>query len=65
MKKDTKINPSFESKCQTCLFYISEKKCAAFEEDIPEEIWNGEKEHDKPTEDQKTNLTYFNGGMVL
>lgn len=65
MEKENEINPVVSSKCETCVNYLKDKKCSAFWGNIPEDIWNGKKEHNKVEDDQLLDLTYKEiGGLV-
>jgi hypothetical protein len=51
-----------EPKCMTCIHYILDigeiPKCDAFQNGIPEEIWNGDKEHAEPVKNQGNDLVF-------
>ena len=44
--------------CPNCINYFGKLKCFAFPKGIPEEILIGEKNHDKPLENQKNNIIF-------
>lgn len=65
MEKENKINPVVNSKCETCMHYLKDKKCTAFWGNIPEDVWNGKREHDKVEDDQLLEVTYKEiGGLI-
>lgn len=63
IKEDTKVNPELESNCENCLWYLGDKKCAAFEGDIPDKIWNGV--HDKILPEQKVRIKFESKGKII
>lgn len=60
MDKNTTF-PQIESKCETCVHYLKDKKCPAFWEDIPEDIWSGKVEHNKIFDNQLLDVVYKKG----
>jgi hypothetical protein len=44
--------------CQNCINYLSELKCLAFPDGIPDIILNGESGHSKPLQNQDSNMVY-------
>lgn len=44
--------------CQNCINYLSELKCLAFPDGIPDIILNGESDHSKPLPKQDSNIVY-------
>lgn len=46
------------SYCMECKNYLSVGKCRAFPEKIPEEIFYGEIEHEKPLPKQGNNIVF-------
>lgn len=63
IKEDTKINPEFESKCENCFWYLGDRKCAAFEGEIPDKIWNGN--HDTILSEQMFRIKFESKGKIL
>lgn len=63
IKEDTKINPEFESKCENCFWHLGEKRCAAFDGDIPDKIWNGS--HDTILPEQTVRIKFESKGEAL
>ena len=44
--------------CMNCKHYDIDKKCAAFKRKIPDVIWEGEDDHDKPLKNQDNDLVF-------
>lgn len=64
MDKNTTF-PEVKSKCETCIHYLKDKKCPAFWEDIPEDIWSGKAEHDTVRKDQLLDIIYKKRGGLI
>jgi hypothetical protein len=63
IKRNITVNPHFESKCEHCLWYLGNKRCAAFGGKIPDKIWNGT--HDNILSSQKVKIKYEPKGVLL
>lgn len=64
MKEDSSINPHFESLCQTCHWYLGNKKCPAWKDEIiPKEIWEGE--HSEVLKEQEIDIILKPKGNIL
>lgn len=63
--KDNEIEtlPHIDSNCENCRWRIEGKKCAAFEGEIPDEIWNGT--HDKVVEGQLLPFVFNELGPLI
>lgn len=44
--------------CPNCIHYDFERKCAAFPEGIPADIWEGRNGHTEKHKDQKNDLVF-------
>ena len=40
--------PIYINKCRECAFYLYAKKCVAFPDGVPEDIWRGDTDHQQP-----------------
>jgi hypothetical protein len=44
--------------CLYCIYLLSDKKCAAFADKIPDEILLGENDHSKSLPNQENNIVF-------
>ena len=66
MNKEDKMKtvPKFDSRCEICRWYLGNKRCPAFDREIPEEVWKSE--HDKAVEGQEEDdILYEPKGDIL
>lgn len=64
VREEDFIIPKYESNCELCTYYLSDKKCAAWEDlKIPEEIWKGN--HDKVLDGQRLQKIFTQKGDII
>lgn len=62
-EKQVATLPCLNSNCENCIWYLGNRECAAFQDKIPDEVWNGI--HSKVLPNQAEPFIYNENGLII